>query len=75
MFLSRHYLVIWRAGQCIGSRGSRHRHRLGLGRTPVSFLTIVLGAAALGVERKAVGILVILSSLAGAILGGTIVAI
>ena len=48
---------------------------LGWGGLLFSFLTIVLGAAALGVERKVVDILVIFSSLAGAILGGTIVAI
>lgn len=48
---------------------------LGWGGVFFSFLVIVLGAVALGVDRKLVGVLLIIASLAGAILGGTIVAI
>ena len=49
---------------------------LGWGGLLFSFLTIVLGAVGIGgVKRKIVGSLIVLCSIAGAILGGTFVAI
>ena len=49
---------------------------LGWGGILFSFLTIVLGAVGIGgVKRKIVGSLIVLCSIAGAILGGTFVAI
>ena len=62
-------------GRALEAEGAGTVIGLGWGGLLFSFLTIVLGAVALGVERKAVCILVIFSSLTGAILGGTIVAI
>ena len=40
-----------------------------------SFVTIVLGAVAMGAKGKVPGILLIVCAIAGAILGGTIVAV
>lgn len=48
---------------------------LGWGGVFFSFLVIVLGAIALSAKTKTVGVLLIITSIAGAILGGTIVAI
>ena len=62
-------------GSALEAEGAGTVIGLGWGGLLFSFFTIVLGAVALGVERKLVGVLVIFSSLAGAILGGTIVAI
>jgi hypothetical protein len=48
---------------------------LGWGGVVFSFLTIVLGAVCMGANSKLPGILLIISALAGVILGGTLVAI
>ncbi len=48
---------------------------LGWGGVLFSFLVIVLGAIAMGAQSKVPGALLILASVAGAILGGTFVAI
>jgi hypothetical protein len=48
---------------------------LGWGGLGFSFLTIVLGAVAFSTSGKAPGVLLIMCAVAGAILGGTIVAI
>lgn len=48
---------------------------LGFGGMFFSFLTIVLGAVAMGAKGKIPGILLIISAIAGAILGGTFVAV
>ena len=48
---------------------------LGWGGVAFSFLTIVLGAVAIGAKGRAPGILLIVCALAGAVLGGTLVAI
>ena len=48
---------------------------LGWGGVFFSFTTVVLGAVAIGVNRKVPGILLIVSAIAGAILGGTFVAV
>jgi hypothetical protein len=48
---------------------------LGWGGVLFSFLVIILGAVAMGAKSKSPGALLILASIAGAILGGTLVAI
>lgn len=48
---------------------------LGWGGVVFSFITIVLGAVAIGSASRWPGILLILCAIAGAILGGTLVAI
>ena len=48
---------------------------LGWGGVAFSFLTIVLGAVAMGAKSKIPGVLVIVCAIGGAILGGTIVAV
>lgn len=48
---------------------------LGWGGLAFSFLVIVLGAIAMGASSRIPGVLLILSAIAGAILGGTFVAI
>ena len=47
----------------------------GWGGVVFSFLTIILGAVAIGVSSKWPGILLIVCSIAGAILGGTLAAL
>lgn len=48
---------------------------LGWGGVLFSFICIILGAVAMGAKRRLPGALLILTSIAGAILGGTLVAI
>ncbi|MEN5275684.1 hypothetical protein ABE527_01915 [Brucella sp. TWI432] len=48
---------------------------LGWGGVGFSFLTIVLGAVTLGAKSRIPGILIMICAVAGAILGGTIVAV
>ena len=48
---------------------------LGWGGLAFAFLTIVLGAVAMGAKGRIPGVLLILCAIGGAILGGTIVAI
>lgn len=48
---------------------------LGWGGVGFSFLTIVLGAVTLGAKSRIPGILLMICAVAGAILGGTIVAV
>ena len=48
---------------------------LGWGGLVFSFITIILGAIALNVERKITGVLIIACSIGGAFLGGTFVAV
>ena len=48
---------------------------LGWGGLLFSFLTIVLGAVALGVRSRTPGVLLIVSAVLGAFLGGTLVAV
>ena len=62
-------------GSALNSEGASTVIGLGWGGVIFSFLTIVLGAIAIGVKSRIPGILLIISSLAGIILGGTLVAI
>jgi hypothetical protein len=48
---------------------------LGWGGLAFSFLTIVLGAVALGSRGRLPGVLMIVCAIAGAVLGGTLVAV
>ena len=48
---------------------------LGWGGVVFSFLTIILGAVAMGAKGRVPGVLLILCAIAGAILGGTFVAV
>lgn len=48
---------------------------LGWGGVLFSFLTIVLGAVAIGAKGRIPGVLIVVCAIAGAILGGTFVAI
>ena len=48
---------------------------LGWGGVLFSFLTIILGAVAIGAKSRIPGALLMISSVAGAILGGTLVAL
>lgn len=48
---------------------------LGWGGVVFAFLTIVLGAVAIGAKGRTSGILIVLCAIAGAVLGGTLVAI
>ncbi len=48
---------------------------LGWGGVAFSFLVIIFGALAIGAKGKVPGILLIISSILGAVLGGTLVAV
>ncbi len=48
---------------------------LGWGGIAFSFLVIVLGAVAMGASSRVPGVMLILASIAGAVLGGTLVAV
>ncbi len=48
---------------------------LGFGGLAFSFLVIILSAVAIGARGRTAGVLLIFSSIAGAILGGTLVAV
>lgn len=62
-------------GAAVGAQGGNTVIGLGWGGLIFSFLTIVLGAIAMGVRSRVPGILLIISAILGAILGGTLVAI
>ena len=62
-------------GSALNSEGASTVIGLGWGGVIFSFLTIIFGAVAIGVKSRIPGILLIISSLCGVILGGTLVAI
>ncbi len=62
-------------GSAFEAEGSETVVMLGWGGVLFSFLTIVLGAVTLAVERRIVAVLLILCAVGGAILGGTFVAV
>jgi hypothetical protein len=68
-------LFVGGVGSALNGEGASTVIGLGWGGVIFSFLTIILGAIALGVNSRIPGVLLIISSLAGAILGGTLVAI
>ncbi|MFA7691646.1 MAG: hypothetical protein GX117_13190 [Candidatus Hydrogenedentes bacterium] len=62
-------------GGALEAEGAETIVALGFGGLLFSFLTIVLGAMALGMNSKKVGIALIVCAILGAVLGGTFVAI
>ncbi len=63
------------AGAGIGDTGSSAVLAFGFGGLIFSFLTIILAAVTMGAKGRIPGILLIVCSIAGAILGGTFVAV
>lgn len=68
-------LLIGGIGASVEVEGASSVIGLGWGGVGFSFLTIILGAVALGAKGRTPGILLMICSVAGAILGGTLVAI
>jgi hypothetical protein len=68
-------LLIGGIGGAFEAEGASTLIGLGWGGVLFSFLVIIFGAVAMGATSKKPGVLLILSSIAGAILGGTLVAI
>ena len=68
-------LMIGGVGGAVEADGAETVVMLGFGGVFFSFLTIVLGAVALGVNSKKVGVALIVTAILGAILGGTFVAL
>jgi hypothetical protein len=68
-------LFVGGVGGALETEGAKTVVSLGCGGILFSFFTIILGAVAMGTNSKVPGILLILCAIAGAILGGTIVAV
>ena len=68
-------LFVGGIGSVVEAEGASTVIGLGWGGVAFSFLTIILGAVAIGAKSRWPGILLIVSAIAGAILGGTLVAI
>lgn len=68
-------LVVGGAGKAFDANGADTVLMLGWGGVVFSFLTIVLGAVCMGAKSRWPGVLLIICALAGAILGGTFVAL
>lgn len=62
-------------GSAFEAEGADTVISFGWGGLVFSFITIILGAIALSVERKITGVLIIICSIGGAFLGGTFVAV
>lgn len=62
-------------GGALQAEGASTIVGLGWGGVLFSFLAIILGAVSMGATTKKPGVFLILSSIAGAILGGTLVAV
>ena len=68
-------LIIGGVGSAVNVSSANTVIGLGWGGVIFSFTTIVFAAIALGLRSRVPGILLVLNSIAGAILGGTLVAI
>jgi len=68
-------LLIGGIGGAAGAANANTVVGLGWGGVLFSFLVIVFGAISMGAKTKKPGIMVILSSVCGVILGGTLVAV
>jgi hypothetical protein len=68
-------LLIGGIGTSIGGQGAQTVIGLGWGGVLFSFLIIIFGAISMSARSKIPGAFLTLSSIAGAILGGTLVAI
>jgi hypothetical protein len=75
IFAAGFTLLIGGVGSAADAQDANTVIGLGWGGVIFSFLTIVLGAICLGATSKVPAILLIICSIAGAILGGTLVAI
>jgi hypothetical protein len=68
-------LIMGGVGSAVNADSANTVVGLGWGGIAFSFITIVLAAIALGVRSRIPGILLVISSIAGAVLGGTLVAV
>jgi hypothetical protein len=68
-------LMVGGLGSAFEAEGASTVVGLGWGGVLFSFLTIVLGAVAMGAKSRTPGALLIISSVCGAVLGGTFVAL
>lgn len=68
-------LVLGGAGKAVDARNADTVIMLGWGGVAFSFLTIVLGAVCMSATSRWPGVLLIVCALAGAVLGGTLVAL
>lgn len=68
-------LLVGGAATAFNASGAGTVVGLGWGGVCFSFLVIIFGAVAIGAKGKLPGILLIISSILGAILGGTLVAV
>ena len=68
-------LAVGGMGAGLEAEGASTIIGLGWGGVAFSFLTIILGAVAIGAKGRLPGILLMICAVAGAILGGTIVAV
>ncbi|ANW02752.1 hypothetical protein [Bradyrhizobium icense] len=68
-------LLVGGVGSAVQANDAQLVVGLGWGGVGFSFLVIVLGAVAMGSNSRIPGMLLVLASIAGAILGGTLVAI
>jgi hypothetical protein len=68
-------LLVGGIGSAVSANDASTVMGLGWGGVIFSFITIILAAVALGIRNRMPGILLVLNSIAGAILGGTLVAI
>ncbi|SFD96205.1 hypothetical protein SAMN05660831_02694 [Thiohalospira halophila DSM 15071] len=75
IFAAGFTLMVGGIGGAAEAEGASTVVGLGWGGVLFSFLTIILGAVAMGSVSRKPGILLIISALAGAVLGGTLVAI
>ena len=75
VFAAGFTLFVGGVGSAFNAEDSGTVVGLGWGGVAFSFLTIVLGAVAMGAKSKIPGVLVIVCAIGGAILGGTIVAV
>ena len=75
LFASGATLLVGGVGSAFEAEGATTVVGLGWGGVFFSFMAIVFGAVCLGTTARIHGILLILCSLAGAVLGGTLVAV
>ncbi|MGB3044209.1 MAG: hypothetical protein WBB98_13580 [Xanthobacteraceae bacterium] len=68
-------LMVGGAASAFEAKNSELIVMLGWGGVIFSFLCIVLGAVAMGSQSRVPGVLLILCAIAGAVLGGTFVAV
>jgi hypothetical protein len=68
-------LVFGGLASAFSAKGASTVVGLGWGGIFFAFITIIFGAIAINAKKRAIGIILMISSLLGAILGGTLVAI